>query len=419
MSKANGRPHGWTTPVQLRQQVQRLWDRGELLKGILDELLVSDQSLDFPLRLRLKKPTSRDIGDRFSEVRAWIQSLSNLRHTRLELLETRHPQLGKNDIPQSLWIDSLDDAIAFLGKREECRQFSVLVVDLMAHDIKLIEWVRKRPLKVLELASVWQRLLKVHQRIVHEQDNVMYLRQLSVAGVDTKFIETHRGILTEWLDMTLPASSIDTDHRGSRGFVRRYGFKDKPLRLRLRSLDSAQPLLTCVGKHASDTGVAVATADLTLDADVIKLLDPPHSRVIITENEINYLVLPDSEGTLAVFGSGYGLQSLAEIKWLQQRDVWYWGDIDTHGFAILSELRGALPDVRSMLMDRQTLMAHEALWGCESKPANRNLEYLSDEEAELYRDLVEGRYGYGVRLEQEQIDYEFMLQRLTRVATQN
>ena len=146
--------------------------------------------------------------------------------------------------------------------------------------------------------------------------------------------------------------------------------------------------------------------------DIIKLLDPAHSQVVITENEINYLALPTRQGTLAVFGSGYGLQALGDIQWLKQRHVWYWGDIDTHGFAILNELRTRLPHVRSLLMDRGTLLAHEPLWGCESTAANRNLEHLSDEEAELYLDLVECRYGDNIRLEQEQIDFEYMVLRL-------
>ncbi len=440
MSKANACAHGWTTAVELRQQVQRLWNRGELLRAIVhamaledetfdsslswvDDAAQSDLSLDdetpatpaslvFPLRLRLKKPTSRDMGEHFADVRNWIQSLSTLRYTRLELIETRHPQLGRNAVPQSLWIDSLDDAIAFIGKRNESSQFSAQLLQLMTHDTRLLHWVRRRPVKVLELAFVWERLLLVHERIGQRRGEAMYLRQLSVAGVDTKFIEAHRGTLAEWLDLTLPASAIETDHRGTHGFVRRYGFKEKPVRLRLRSLDNEQALIAQAGSRTQDAETALATADVTLDMDIITLLDPPHSQVVITENEINYLALPARQGTLAVFGSGYGLQALGDIQWLKQRQVWYWGDIDTHGFAILNELRTRLPHVRSLLMDRGTLLAHEPLWGRESTAANRKLEHLSDEEAELYQDLVECRYGDNIRLEQEQIDFEYMVLRL-------
>ncbi len=141
-------------------------------------------------------------------------------------------------------------------------------------------------------------------------------------------------------------------------------------------------------------------------------LNPQHSHVIITENEINYLCLPELANTIAIFGSGYGLQAIGGIEWVEQREVFYWGDIDTHGFAILNELRASLPEVKSLLMDSDTLLAHESFWVSESKPANRLLPRLSESETTLYRELVENRFGAGVRLEQEQIDYQFVLSRL-------
>lgn len=66
---------------------------------------------------------------------------------------------------------------------------------------------------------------------------------------------------------------------------------------------------------------------------------------------------------IAVFGAGYGWDTLAQAKWLAQCRIGYWGDIDTHGFAILDQLRHRFGQVESLLMDRATLMAHEALWG--------------------------------------------------------
>ena len=29
--------------------------------------------------------------------------------------------------------------------------------------------------------------------------------------------------------------------------------------------------------------------------------------------------------------------------WLLEKEIYYWGDIDTHGFAIFNQLRGFLP----------------------------------------------------------------------------
>jgi hypothetical protein len=38
--------------------------------------------------------------------------------------------------------------------------------------------------------------------------------------------------------------------------------------------------------------------------------------------------------------------------------VVYWGDIDSHGLAILSGVRATVPHVRSVLMDLDTLRVH-------------------------------------------------------------
>jgi hypothetical protein len=96
---------------------------------------------------------------------------------------------------------------------------------------------------------------------------------------------------------------------------------------------------------------------------------------------------------------------VAPLHWLADRRLTYWGDIDTHGFAILDRLRQHFPHARSMLMDRTTLLAHETHWVREPKPVATRLDRLHPNEADLYRDLVEETLGPTVRLEQERISY--------------
>ena len=70
-------------------------------------------------------------------------------------------------------------------------------------------------------------------------------------------------------------------------------------------------------------------------------------------------------------------------------DVRYWGDIDTHGFAILDRLRAWLPQARSVLMDRETLLAHRDRWVSEDRPARSTLTRLTPAERDLYVEPVE------------------------------
>jgi hypothetical protein len=112
-------------------------------------------------------------------------------------------------------------------------------------------------------------------------------------------------------------------------------------------------------------------------------------------------------GSIVIFGSGYGWEALAQARWLAQCSIHYWGDIDTHGFAILDQLRAHLPHVESLLMNRATLMAHKALCGREETPVTHDLPRLTEQERDLFNDLRDNRIRPGLRLEQERIGFAF------------
>ena len=381
----------WTGARELRAQLQRCWQRGELLAE-----LVSGES-SFPRRLTLKGPTSVEMAEQFDDVRVWLAEIRALPHYRVEMRMLRHRVLGLNEVPRTVWVDTLDDALQVLGKRREAERFAALIERTRERQPLLLEWAVRKPLKVLELAEVWDRLLEVVDWIERHPRPGVYLRQVDIAGVHSKFIEAHRGVLTQWLERILPSEAVDSAATGVSGFARRYGFRDKPQRIRLRALDTAHALLPGLGN-----------ADLTLDADSFARLAPTVSRVFITENEINFLAFPQIPDSLLIFGAGYGFEVLTQAVWLTRCQLFYWGDIDTHGFAILDQLRGCFPQVRSLLMDRATLLAFEAQWGVEDKQTLRDLPRLNAEECELYNELRDNRLSQNLRLEQERIGFDWV-----------
>ncbi|HMR50663.1 MAG TPA: DUF2220 domain-containing protein [Arachnia sp.] len=107
------------------------------------------------------------------------------------------------------------------------------------------------------------------------------------------------------------------------------------------------------------------------------------------------------------WGSGYRVDLIGALPFLAGAEVDYWGDLDTHGFAILNRLRHGAPHARSLLMDLETLLAHRDRWGAEPQPTAAALDRLTVEEDELYRALVADRYGLRVRLEQGRIDWRW------------
>ncbi|MFU2488056.1 DUF3322 domain-containing protein [Thauera sp. WH-1] len=382
----------WSTAPELRAQVMRLWERGELLR----EGLGSGASR-FPLRLSLKTPTSDDITRRFDAVRAWVAAISATPHVRLEWQETRHRVQGSQRLPGSAWVERLDDALAWIGKRAEQARFRALHAETETRQPLLLPWLTKRPLRVLELAADWSRLLDVVAWLQAHPRPGVYLRQVDLPGIHTKFIESQRGVLAELLDLALPAAAIDPTRTGAQQFAARYGFLDKPALLRLRVLDPALHLLP-----------GAPCPDLALDADSFARLQLNVARIFITENETNFLAFPQVDKAIVIFGSGYGWEALARATWLQHCPIHYWGDIDTNGFAILAQLRTRFAHVESLLMDRATLLAHEALWGREDSPRPADLARLTAAECSLYEDLRDHRIRPLLRLEQEHIGFGWL-----------
>jgi hypothetical protein len=385
----------WTGPKELKAQMARLWERGELLRDA-----VSGRAR-FPLQLSLRSPASADLTDRFEQVRNWVQALSAARHLRIEWQEVRHRVQGAQRLPRSVWIDSLDDALMLLGKRSEWDRFAALVAMTRQERPDLLPWLHKYPMRALEASEVWPRLLAVVAWLVEHPKPRIYLRQADLPGVHSKFIEAQRGLLSELLDLTLAAEAVDVTKVGSSQFAARYGFLGKPVRIRFRLLDSGTRLIP-----------GTVCPDITLDAESFAALTLDVKRVFITENETNFLAFPPVRDALVIFGAGYGWDALSSSQWLKRCDVHYWGDIDTHGFGILDQLRGGFDHVASLLMDKATLHAHAGMWGVEEKPLRADLDRLTTEEGELYDDLRFDRIRAGLRLEQEHIGFRWLSDRL-------
>jgi len=389
----------WSRPDDLRAQVQRWWDRGELLSATLGA------GPQFPRRLQLKAPESYEMAAFFDLVRNWIDALSKTKYCRVGMREINHRTLGKNSVPSEVWIDTLDDAIAFIKKEKEVRIFKSLVETTRLSEPNLLSWIESNSLRVLKLQDEWVNLLRIVTWMKENPNPGIYLRQVDIAGIDSKFIESHRGILSELLDESLPANCIQNSVKGVGQFSRRYGFKSKPVRIRFRVLDGKHLLFPVEGEQ-----------DISMDASSFARLNARGLRVFITENEINYLSFPLLPDSMAIFGAGYGFDMFAQVSWLADCKAYYWGDIDTHGLAILSSARAHLPHLQSLLMDEETLIGHRHFWVSEAKQhSSASMPNLNVYEAALYSNLKNNVWGNKIRLEQERIGWSYVWAAIDRL----
>jgi hypothetical protein len=372
--------HGWTRPAEVRAWLDKKWQSGALLTAFAE-------GKDWePLGVPLRGPVAGEIGGRLAEAQEWAAEWGRAGRgpLRVEYKKVGGRQVGVNMIPCRAWIDDYDHAWGLLGVRAEVRRFSSLADATAESCPRLVPWLTRRPVQLLRLADRWDKLLATVRWIDERQSPGMYLRQVDVPGVDTKFIERHRGVLTELLDLQLPPDRIDAD---ATDFAGRYRFRRKPGYVRFRSPGSR------------------GFSELSVRADEFAAPPPGASRAYVVENEITYLALPLPGDAIVIFGGGYAVDVLEPLGWLTDLDLVYWGDIDTHGFAILNRLRHRFGHARSMLMDRATLLAHRGQWVTEPRPTAASLDLLDADEAELYRDLRDGTLGPSVRLEQERIAF--------------
>jgi hypothetical protein len=66
-------------------------------------------------------------------------------------------------------------------------------------------------------------------------------------------------------------------------------------------------------------------------------------------------------------------------------------------------------------MDRDTLIAHEALWGGEDEHVIHDLPRLADAELALFNELRDNRIGTRLRLEQERVGFQWLKNALDAV----
>jgi hypothetical protein len=366
---------------------------------LLAELL--EPSDFFPYRVSLKTPTSADLSQRFAEVQDWvseIRGLSSISGFHLEWQAVNHRLLGRNELPKFLSINSVHDTLVWLGKHREGELFLRSAEQILAAVPALRPWILRKTHQVLAYRQSLPGLLSVMQWILQHPNPGIYLRQLSLPEIDSKFIEQHQSILSDWFDLVLPINAVHPQWSARSNFAARYGFIQKPNLVRFRILDQS-----CAIQGLSDLSITTqAFAQLSL----------PIQTVFIVENDINALVFPNMPGAIVIFGRGYGFDFLEQASWLLDKKIWYWGDIDTHGFAILNQCRKILPQTRSFLMDEYTLLSNKMSWAIEPKQNTGTLKYLTENEQLLYQALQAQRFGTCLRLEQEYVPYTLIMQSL-------
>ena len=287
----------------------------------------------FPIRIRFGVPSATE---GFAKLQKEVTALAtgNFGYTiEWEVKKTR--KYGTQKLPSQVRFDTEQQFIKALDKEREVQRFRTNLATTLTRLPQLKEWLASRVKWVVEFGHIWNEMLLVCEYFLANPRPGLYARQLPIA-VHTKFIQENSKVLANMLGVLLPEG---TKMDGCL-FEVRFGLKSLEPLVRFRVLDST--LLSQLGISHSEMGLPLG---------IFCQLPARSIRVIITENLMNFECLPDIANALGIWGQGNAAELLHAVQWLTGCDVYYWGDIDEHGFHILARLRSKFPGIRSLMMD--------------------------------------------------------------------
>jgi hypothetical protein len=344
------------------------------------------------LEVPLRGPRPGEIGDDLAAVQRWAAAWEDGsragRHYDLVYTDIGGRHFGRNRVPTRACVVEYDQAWRLLGVAAEVARWRH-ILSRCAGEPVVRDWAAAHPHEALAFAEEWDALLAAHRWLDDARGSGRHLREITAPGVDTKFVERNRHVL---------ARTLGVD-RTPAGFSRALGLYVAPETVRLRF-------------DPTGLGLPAALTEGTFRVGELAALPVAVSTAVIVENETTYLSLPIPAGGVLLWGKGFEVDRVGSLPWLRAAPVHYWGDLDTHGFAILDRLRAWLPQTASFLMDRETLLAHRDRWVPEPTPTAATLTRLDTAEAALYDDLVSDRLAESLRLEQERIGWAWARDRL-------
>lgn len=354
----------------------------------------------FPLDIRFGRPSPTAAWATLqSEISALAQAETRVGY-RIDWTEANTRQWGRQRLPARVCFQEEASYLNLLGKKEEVARFRVNVALTRTQRLTLEPWLASHASRVLEHEKQWSNLLQVCGYFAKNPRPGLYARELPIP-VSTKFIEEHRPILRSLLDFILPPEAIDTT---SEHFEVRFGLRFDEAQVRARFLDVS------LGEE-----LKISAHDFALPWSQFNALSWSGLTVVIVENKMNFLTLPKLPRALAVWGAGNAASLLENVGWMRDCNLYYWGDLDAHGFHILSRLRRTMPHVHSVLMDETTLERFEAYWTESAPTSYEAISGLSSAEQKTYARIKANQPP--ILLEQEKIFQPYAVAELSRVIT--
>lgn len=118
--------------------------------------------------------------------------------------EVNSRRYGRNRVPEEISFETMDDLLRFIKKTDEFAALRTAVGRIRSALPQLESWVRNNVRALTQMETEVEGLVEVAAFLKEHPRPGCFVRELPVA-VDTKFVERHKSVLRQWLDILLPA----------------------------------------------------------------------------------------------------------------------------------------------------------------------------------------------------------------------
>jgi hypothetical protein len=414
--ETEGRPLWGLLPKDAVEVLRtKYWYNTKALKNLLIG------NTEFPIQISLKSPKGNAVLSNISHFQEFVDSWKSFcEKAEYESLQLKvrwdtvtFRSLSEQKVPTNVTIPDITALARMLGSEQE-RQLrdwqsriafilNSLATELTQHAVHPIKPSYEHQLfselitNLEALADFSDSELKLLVKLIPQLHKGMgrgcYLRALPVVFVDTKFIENNLRFIE-----SLTAAVLDWSVKEI-GLLSWLDCRDKPKDWLL-----VRPL--CKKTKDSLGGLPL----LRMSSETLMDFELPAKNILVIENEEPCLSLDNIPDTIAVSGGGKNV-SWMRANWLADKRVAYWGDIDSEGLAILSDVRSKLGRVIPLMMDSEIVEAYPERMVDEPESVAREPVALTDRELTLFRMLRNGDFGC-TRLEQERLPIDFVYEKL-------
>jgi len=381
------------TPQDIARRMQRQWQRKLFRLAMLTTMDA------WPKHYPIGIPSGNDMTTTPNVIREHVARWQQMSVGRIQGRKVNYRSTSEPISMPSHWIlERPSDWVRATADRQVAADYGLLEF-LIGHAEPEFHNALITHLKLLQGRSREELVtaLALASRLKPGEAQGRPLRLLAGHGVDTKFFERNRQLLTVLLDSRFDG---EVSEQGLHEFLN--ATSDGEHWLLLMPLQHG--LLPFEIQQVRSQELA------TLNHDTIQA-----KRILVVENRQCWHMLPRLDDTVAILGGGLDLDWL-RAEWLQDRDIAYWGDIDTWGLVMLARARQHRPKLHAVLTDRKTFKQYASGNAVAESVGAGKLppEGLNDDEITLYRWLLTIEHG---RLEQEFLPVELVHDALAKWVT--